>query len=56
MNVSGGAASTGGTTMQWAGPEHAVTSDEPIEAAAPGSEKLGRLQFSISYDFEVYNV
>jgi hypothetical protein len=39
--------------MPWAGPEHAVTSDDPIDASAPASEKLGRLQFNISYDFEV---
>ena len=50
---SGAAVSGGGTSGQWTGPEHAVSSDDPIDSAAPGSEKLGRLQFNISYDFEV---
>ena len=44
---------TAGAMMTWTSMEHAVASDDPIDAAAPGSEKLGRLQFSISYDFEV---
>lgn len=46
--------STSGSAMTtWTSLEHAVASDDPIDAAATGSEKLGRLQFSISYDFEV---
>jgi hypothetical protein len=54
--ASGGsstAAAAGGSVLPWTGPEHAVTSDDPVDASAPASEKLGRLQFNISYDFEV---
>ena len=28
-----------------------VTSDEPLDPSAPVSERLGRIQFSIAYDF-----
>jgi hypothetical protein len=50
---SSSAAAAGGAVLPWTGPEHAVTSDDPVDASAPASEKLGRLQFNISYDFEV---